>query len=293
MLNESTSVKGYEIAPIPEPCEKQIRAVFEMVMSRGIGCIEMRTFGSSSSEKFEDRLPKVGFYDDLEAFVRDALANHAKATVCFGKNLRKPVLLHSQKANFLVRGKDNGGKKDDILSRNFFGIDIDTKRPSSKVAASGMEMKAARNVYDAVGSEFNSKGIDFVPAFSGNGMHLNVFTVPYPISSVLDEKNGLFALLLRSLQRRFGDSSGEIDLGVYDPGRVWKLYGTAAVKGGNTVERPWRTARMEIPNSWPKAIDLLAVYESEIKEQREFEAQGARTVSRRPKMNLLSLFKGE
>lgn len=289
--NSSEKQKGYHLAPVPKPDETQIRAVFNLLMSRGTGCIEMRVLGNKTSSRFEDKTTLVGFYDDIEAFVRDAVASNARKQVYFGQNLRLPELLHAYPANRL--NPSEGGKAKDVLVRNFFGIDIDTARRSSKVAASDLEIKNAAIVCDRIKEEFRSKGIPFIFAQSGNGFHLNLLLTGYEISESTDNKEGVFALLLRSLDRRFSNEHAHVDTSVFDAARIWKLYGTTSIKGGNTLERPWRVARMEIPDQWPEAVDILKVYEKEIQEQQKIESisQGTRAASRGSSINVVEIFR--
>lgn len=109
---------------------------------------------------------------------------------------------------------------------------------------------------------------------SGNGRHCLVITVDYYPDKSRDGSDGEFALLLRWFNRKYGDKSkAEIDEGNFDLARVCKCYGTAATKGGNTVERPMRTATLAIPEELPPPVDILAIYCNEIREQREYEAK--------------------
>ncbi len=283
----------FQSAPVPPADPTQIQAVADLVLKSRVGCIELRTIGNKSGRTYQERLTEVGFYNDVEPFVRDALANHGKKQVYFGLNPRIPELLHAQPANALSPGE--GGKTKDVLFRTFFGIDIDTKRPSSRIAATDEELAMATSVFEEIKAELTAKAIPFITGMSGNGRHINILTNPYPVSLESESKSGPFALLLRSLQRRFGNAAAEVDISTFDAPRVWKLYGTAAVKGGNTIERPWRTAYLEIPESWPQPVDLLEAYKKEIEEQRKLEHCKAvpRFGARDSKIDLVELFKGE
>ncbi len=73
-------------------------------------------------------------------------------------------------------------------------------------------------------------------ADSGNGGHL-MYRVDLPA-----DDNGLVKRCLEALDTRFGDDAVHVDKGVFNPARVWKLYGTLARKGEDLPDRPHRLA---------------------------------------------------
>lgn len=121
------------------------------------------------------------------------------------------------------------------------------------IAATDSERAAALERAELVAGELRRAGFpDPVRGDSGNGGHL-LYRVDLPADSTLPER---FA---RALARLWGDHPGkagewnraatvEIDTSIYNPARIWKLYGTLACKGGGIGDRPWRMARLlEVP----------------------------------------------
>lgn len=283
----------YDPAPFPRSDANQIRAHAELILGSGPGCIELRVVGDKSCSEFRYRQTESGLYDDVDALVKDAIANHGKRAVYIGLNPRKVELLHAQPANTLKTGE--AGKNEDVAEHRFLPIDIDTIRNVRKVAANEAELLRARPVFDAILADLESRGIKPICGFSGNGRHLVIRTIPYPVGPGISDKRGKISLLLNYFHRKFSTGTAEVDTGVFDPARVWKLYGTSAIKGANTVERPWRTAYFDIPTSSAANYDVLDIYGDEIEEQRRIEVRpcaqiGTRGTSR-PYIDLVELFR--
>jgi putative DNA primase/helicase len=80
-----------------------------------------------------------------------------------------------------------------------------------------------------------------VYADSGNGGHL-LFRLDLPV-----DDGGLVERCLKALAARFDDEQVRVDTGVFNPARIWKLYGTLAGKGdaeAAKIGRPHRMARI-------------------------------------------------
>ncbi|MBS1983790.1 MAG: hypothetical protein JST16_06435 [Bdellovibrionales bacterium] len=259
--------------PKPKFRSREITMLARRILSAG-GCLELRAIGDKSAQYYDDKLTKVGFYDNIDAFVRDCEHHHGKKALFVGINARRPDLLHALKPNCLSAGE--GAKAQDVISRSLFPIDIDTIRSTPRIAASDLEIESAFDVCQAIRADLLSKGIHPAEAFSGNGLHLLIPTISYPNSDELNDKKHSFALLLRYFQRKHGTEHAKVDENTFDIGRVWKIYGTAAVKGGNTKERPHRTARFFAPEQWPEPSDILEKYAAEIDEQKTIEEAASR-----------------
>jgi putative DNA primase/helicase len=77
-----------------------------------------------------------------------------------------------------------------------------------------------------------------IVADSGNGGHLNYLIDLPPKDSELLHK------CLHAMAAKFDDGRVTIDQSVFNPARIWKLYGTWSCKGDDTPERPHRLARI-------------------------------------------------
>ena len=83
---------------------------------------------------------------------------------------------------------------------------------------------------------------------------------------------------LAALARRFDDARVTVDRKVFNPARIWKLYGTVARKGDHTAERPHRVARLlHVPEALrPVAVEMLLQCASERPSTPPGSAQDAR-----------------
>lgn len=261
---------------VPQLDVFQIKESARLVLGLGQGCIELRVPGKKNGSA-QERQSYVGYYDDPDAFTRDAQRFHAKRQVYFGLNRRKAELLHALAAPNKVHASGEAGAVGDVLVRETFPVDVDSIRPSTKIAASAGELEAALAVRDRILVELHSRGIQPIVGMSGNGGHLLIRTVPYALDRGEDGKDGRVAVLLRYFNRMFGNEAAQVDVGNFDPARIWKTYGTAAVKGGNTTERPWRTAMAEFPAALPEPVDILALYAAEIADQRGYESRQSKS----------------
>lgn len=268
-------------ANVPPSNEAQIRTFINLIKYDG-ACFELRVLGKAQGAKFEERVNYVGFFDNVDLLVKAALDHHGKRPVYLGINPRKDILLHAMVANQLHPGAE-GAKAGDVIARRWFMLDLDTIRPSKNVAASLAELESSRPMHDRILQDLEGHGVAPIKGMSGNGRHLLVHTISYQVEldkAGKDKWQAEYMLLLNWFQRRYGDETAEVDTSINDPGRIWKVYGTAAVKGGNTIERPWRTAKFEAPKEPPAPVDILQVYRLEIQEQREFEGANKTDKSR-------------
>lgn len=295
-MEEFKKNNEYLQAAIPPLNREQVSHVANTVLLRANGCLELRVIGDKNSPDYKAKQTQVGFYDNEKDFCRDACLNHGKKAVYFGLNPRRLELLHTQRANQLCFGE--GGKQKDVLFRNWFAIDIDIKKPSPRVAATEKELEGGYPLFELIKKDLTEKGVPFTAALSGNGFHINILTVPYQPSVELDDKDGAFALLLKSFNKRFGGFCNEanVDESTFDLPRVWKLYGTCSVKGGNTIQRPWRTAALHSQFELrAPGVDILSLYKTEIEHQKSL-ALNSKTeeLSNRDSgsVNLVALFRG-
>jgi len=267
-----------KVLSCPKPDKEQIRAFANLLLSRGKGCLELRCIGNKAAKRWELRQTEVGFYNDVNSLVRDAVANNGKRNVYIGLNPRQEELLHAAPPNTLSPGE--GGKIGDILQRNWFPLDIDTKRPNKRIASTKEELEKTLQMREYLEDFLSSKGVQPIRAMSGNGGHLLVSTIPYSVEESAKRgasQNDSMALLLRWFAHRFNNKDAEVDTAVFDSPRIWKVYGTTAIKGGNTQERPWRTATFEPPQVLPEPIDIISLFAQEIEEQKEREQTSKKT----------------
>ncbi len=181
-----------------------------------------------------------GYFSDFDAMANEA----AKLSTCctgvyFIPNPVNPDLLARVCNRVKQAGKGDATTADrDIIRRCRLLIDCDPQRASG-ISATDAERKLAFEKAGAVRDFLRLEGWpDPVEADSGNGAHL-MYRIDEPT-----EDGGLVKGCLEALAARFNEDSVHIDTTVFNPARIWKLYGTLARKGENVPNRPHRLAAL-------------------------------------------------
>ena len=128
----------------------------------------------------------------------------------------------------------------DIISYDWLLVDLDPKRKTD-VSSTEEELTYAKRKAERIA--WYLKSIGFRPpviALSGNGVHM----MYYITLSNTEENRKLIENCLKALAYLFNDEHVDIDVKVFNPSRISKLYGTLAQKGADTEERPHRMSRI-------------------------------------------------
>jgi hypothetical protein len=179
-----------------------------------------------------------GYFDDLERLVAEAARIRGAQGIYITLNPPDPAVL-ARCAN-RVRGAGVGAATSDadIVARRWLPIDADPIRPA-EISASEVEHDAALGAARRIRAALAEPGWpEPLLADSGNGGHL-LYLVELP-----RDDDGLVERVLAALAARFDDDRVRVDVKVYNPARIWKLYGTVACKGDHTPDRPHRLARI-------------------------------------------------
>jgi len=199
-----------------------------------------------------DKYPHTaaGYFDDPDKLVAAVGAIRTAKGIYFITNPLEPALL-ARAANRLRKApKGESTQDNNILRRHWLLIDADAMRPSG-ISATDAEHEAAIIRAREIFAFLRDQGWpDPIAADSGNGAHL-LYRIDLPA-----EDDGLVQRCLHALAQRFDDSVVNIDQTVFNPARIWKLYGTMARKGDNTPDRPHRMARVL---SRPDTIEAVPV----------------------------------
>jgi hypothetical protein len=187
----------------------------------------------------------AGFFDGghLEEMAALALELSGQAKgVYFVLNPVKDALLARICNRVCVVGEDETTKDCDIRRRRWLPIDADPKRVAG-VSSTEAEKAKALEVVRAVREDLHSRGWPApVLGDSGNGYHL-LYAVDLPA-----DDGGMVRRVLQALASRFDTDAAAIDQKVFNPARIWKLFGTSSCKGDSTPDRPHRQSRiLEIP----------------------------------------------
>jgi hypothetical protein len=193
----------------------------------------------------EERAPvtKSGFFNDYDKLAENAVKYSTAAQGAYiTLNPVKPDLLARAANRLLVAGRDDRLTGDaDITVQRWLPVDLDPVRPSgisSTDEEHGWAIERAKQIKEAL----RDKGWpDPIVGDSGNGGHV-LYRVDLPTYE------GLIQRCLQALALKFDDDRVKVDQAVFNPARIWKLYGTISRKGDDVAERPHRLARiLEVP----------------------------------------------
>jgi len=182
-----------------------------------------------------------GYFSDMDALVRVALAVNQTDTVYVMPNPINPALL--ARANNAVKpyAKETTSD-DDIVRRRWLLTDYDPFRPSGISSTDAQHdqaiVRADKVQQFLVAEGFSADSLVLID--SGNGAHLLAW---------IDEPNNaatrdLIAACLEAIKFRFADDDVLVDTTVSNAARIWKLPGTVARKGDSMPDRPHRLARV-------------------------------------------------
>jgi hypothetical protein len=181
-----------------------------------------------------------GYFDDFVRLAEAAAWWSGKApAVYITLNACDPALL-ARSANRLIERAKHTTADHDIVTRHWLPLDFDAVRPAG-ISSTDREHEAAlARALDCIDWLHRQGWPEPVRADSGNGAH-----VLYPIDLPNDGASAaLVKRCLEALAFLFSDEDVGLDLGNFNAGRVWKLYGTMACKGENLSDRPHRLARL-------------------------------------------------
>ncbi len=185
-----------------------------------------------------------GYFSDYKKLAAEATKHTTSAEgVYVTINPVNPELLARAANRLRIASKDTPLTTDsDVTARRWLPIDVDPTRPrgiSSTEEEHELAIERARQIRDALHAEGWPRPI---LGDSGNGAHL-LYRIDLPAN---DE--GIVKRCLAALALRFDDDRATVDQSVFNPARIWKLYGTLSRKGDSLPDRPHRLARiLELP----------------------------------------------
>ncbi len=214
-----------------------------------------------------------GYYDDYEKLAQDIEPFDGKGNIYITINPSRPELL-ARAANRLQFAARTTTSDDEILCDLWFPIDIDPIRPAD-ISSTDDELLLSIARRDEI-VEFLSPWAQPIKGMSGSGGHGLIRLPGYPNN---EDTRHTKERLTKYLHDRFTDweldaqgnpilddkgakikrkDGVDVDNTVFNMSRIWKLYGTMAVKGDNVEDRPHRRSYLEMPVSFPEPVDLYA-----------------------------------
>jgi hypothetical protein len=193
----------------------------------------------------------AGYFSDLDKAAEAAadLDKRKAAGVYFVLNRINPAL-SARSPEQLTDNLTPLAGDNDILQRRWLPIDFDPVRPAG-ISSTEEEHCAAEDMARNCAAWLQSLGWPFpILADSGNGFHL-IYRIDLPA-----DDSRLVQRCLNAIAQKMDSPAVTIDRRVFNPARIWKLYGTTARKGHNTADRPHRLAQVvEVPDS----VEAVAV----------------------------------
>jgi len=234
-----------------------IRASLDVLCELG-SVYELRALGVAGRKRID-----LGYFDNLDAMAQAAAKLDGNAIgVYLTLNPVNSALL-SRAANRIIEWAPEGtGTVDKYIERRrWLPIDTDPDRPSG-ISSSEAEHQAAMERATIIRQELRDRGWpNPVVADSANGGHL-LYPVDLPND---DASRDLIQRCQMALAARYTGKKVNIDAGVFNAARIWKLYGTLAKKGDSTSERPHRRAAItSVPEQRTTvSLDLLEALAAE------------------------------
>tara|TARA_R110002110_G_scaffold36824_9_gene122428 strand:- start:1305 stop:3836 length:2532 start_codon:yes stop_codon:yes gene_type:complete len=217
--------------------EAAIRAALGMLVPNQV--VELRALHVPVSPSVSRTFS--GFFSSLDLLAKAAaaLSDQGASGVYFTMNPVDPDFL-DRSPNEVGPARRGMLTKDENVTRvKWLLIDIDPIRAEgqTKQCATDEEKAEAAQVARKVTRFLTGQGWTS-PYFgdSGNGYHLM-----YPLESAESEQ---LKTVLDMLAFMFNTDGALVDQAVFNPSRIWKLYGTVARKGTSSEERPWRRAKL-------------------------------------------------
>ena len=224
-------------SPPPLFDEVQVLRTLKLLLPAG-QVTELRVLGATLRGNRGWPAVLSGYFDNPRKLIAALYSIESARGIYIVPNVVNPALL-ARAVNRIKRAGNGELTGDhDIVARRWLLVDCDPVRPAG-ISATNTEHEAALARTRIVERYLRDQGWrEPVVADSGNGGHL-LFAIDLPA-----EDGGMVEKCLKALHARFSDDVVKIDTGVFNAGRIWKLYGTVAGKGDHTVARPHRKSRI-------------------------------------------------
>jgi P4 family phage/plasmid primase-like protien len=222
----------------------EIRRALGLILEPG-QVTELRALDVVEQSGYRRPHPASGYFDDLDKMASAAASLNARG-VYFVPNPILPACL--ARANNRLRhdiGRDASTSDSEILVRRWLLVDLDPDRLAG-ISSSDTEHQESLALAQAMETALVAEGWPVpIRADSGNGAHLlwRLPDLPIPEKGKAGPDD-IIARALVALAMRFDTPKVHVDKGVFNPSRIWKLYGTPARKGDPTDDRPHRIARV-------------------------------------------------
>lgn len=224
--------------------ETQIRYAYE-IFKNNSELTEIRVIGQWTQS---------GYFTSVDKIISE-IKRYQGSNIYFTLNTISDACYSREQRDRIIERPKNTTSDNDVIRRNWLLIDIDSKRATG-VSATDAEKEESFIVGRKVYKYLRSLGFsDPISADSGNGLHL-LYKIDLPNDKYSKE---LIQNCLETLHYYFSTPTADVDKSVSNASRITKLYGTIAVKGQNTPERPHRVSKiLNVPKDIKvNSIELL------------------------------------
>lgn len=209
--------------------------------------VELRILNATTHSSSRYPYTASGYFSDAEALLKElATLRTAQGVYITLQPCKRDLLARAQNR---LRSYDEMKKgpttaDDAILQYRWLLIDCDPERPAG-ISSSDLEHEQALARAQEIQRVLCRLGWpEPIRADSGNGAHL-LYRIDLAITDA-----SLVSRVLIGLAGLFDIEGLHLDLKVFNPSRISKLYGTLACKGDDTTERPHRMSRiLEAPDT--------------------------------------------
>jgi hypothetical protein len=209
----------------------------EVVEVRIIGA-----FGKSGAWGSESAKGTVsGYFDNFISF-RDAVnlaIKYQQSNIYFTLQVIDPRLIG--RAYNRLKPTSQTTSDNNVKYYRWIPIDVDPKRPAG-VSSSDSELHLALETRDIVRDYLlmTNRFKHIITAVSGNGGHI-LIRIPKDIPNTPTNRDYIKSFI-DDIASRFNTENVDIDTTVFNPARIWKLYGTKAMKGDEVPANQFREA---------------------------------------------------
>jgi hypothetical protein len=217
--------------------QNEIKNVWRIIGTSESCVLELRALWPSSVPNSQPPIIKHFRAEDYKSLQDCKVAFENAALRLNGLGYNIYTVMNPIKTTFSGRAVTDA----DISHRELVLVDID-RTSGEKVPANDSELEAANHLAEEVSAYLEHlEWPDPIRVMSGNGHHL-YYVLPEFKNS--EESKDFTQTLLLNLSDKFDNAIVKIDTSVFNASRITKVVGTVARKGLESVERPYRMARM-------------------------------------------------
>ena len=227
------------------------------LQAAGLSALLLRPQGGSTEARlFNTSKGTVsGYFDNPFRLASAVTPYNGRTSIYITLNELHPAV-QARARNRLISHARVTTANEDIVRRQWFGVDIDPVRPRG-VPSTDQELAAALGRRDAV-VEYLCQAGGFPPCLrimSGNG-GWGLWRVDLPNTS---EVSLVCKQALQAADQRFSDSTARVDPAVHAAAQLIKLPSTIAVKGDPMPDRPHRRVEIQPPIPFHLSSDVQLV----------------------------------